>query len=320
MSDKGMVVVGVDGSDHAGGAVHWGAALAARFGGSLHLVHVMRAVDEALLTITTAEQEDVGAHPRQLGQAVLDRAADAVRADFPGLRISRTLSHRRAAEVLTELSTRARVVVLACAEVSPAGALAVGSTTLTVAAHSSCPVIAWRGDAPAPTGASIVVGVDDGHETSRAALVTAFGLADRLKVPLVAVHAVPERRSPGEINIPIVVDHQALEKEALQRLSVIVAPIADQWPQVDVSCAAGTGKASRVLVEHADGAQLIVVGHRGRGNVASALLGSTGLGLLHHSTAPVVMCPSSYVWDELPLADGKVLGQANTGPRQNSWK
>ena len=53
-----------------------------------------------------------------------------------------------------------------------------------------------------------------------------------------------------------------------------------------------------MILSHAGGAQLIVVGSRGRGQLASALLGSTGLGLLHHSPTPVVICPASRAEDQ----------------------
>jgi nucleotide-binding universal stress UspA family protein len=119
------VVVGVDGTDDALNAARWAAAVAARLGAPLHLVHVMRSVDEALLVLTAPEQEDAGAYPRELGQGVLDRVVDAVHAELPGLQISRTLSHRTPREALTELSQRARMVVLACADVSPGGAVLV---------------------------------------------------------------------------------------------------------------------------------------------------------------------------------------------------
>jgi len=39
-----------------------------------------------------------------------------------------------------------------------------------------------------------------------------------------------------------------------------------------------------------DSAQLVVVGNRGRNALASAVLGSTALNLLHHSTVPVMVC------------------------------
>lgn len=314
MSDNGLVVVGIDGSKSALDAARWAAAMATRFGGSLHLVLVMRAVDETLLAVSAAEQEDAGAYPRELGQATLDRVADAVQVDFPRLPISRTLSHRPVEEAFNDLSRRARMVVLACAKVSPTGALVVGSTTLAVASHSACPVVAWRGDAVVRTSAPIAVGVD-GEDTSHAALVAAFGLADRLGVPVTVVHAIPEQRPPGEISIPLLIDYKALENLALQRLSRIVAPVSDWWPAVDVHCAVGTGPASRVILQHAVGAQLVVVGHRGRGNLASALLGSTGLGLLHHSPAPVMMCPASYEWGALPIAAHEPAVRTGAGER-----
>lgn len=290
-------MVGIDGTDEALSAARWAAAVAAGWGESLHLVHVMRGVDEALLVFTAPPRDDAGAYPRELGEAVLQRVHDAVRADFPDLRILRTLSRRTPVKALTELSRDARMVVLACAEVSPVGALFVGSTTLAVVAGSACPVVAWRGEVPAPTEQPIVVGIDE-CRISRAALSTAFGLADGLGVGLVVVNAMSPRRAPGQVNIPVMVDWQALEERARLRLSDIVAPVSARWPAVDVRYAVGRNAASRVIIDHAVGAQLVVVGSRGRGEVASALLGSTGLALLHHSPVPIVLCPASHAENE----------------------
>ncbi|MET0474525.1 MAG: universal stress protein [Mycobacterium sp.] len=294
---KRPVVVGVDGTDETLRAARWAAALAVWFGESLHLVHAMRSVDEALLIMTTPQQADAGAYPRELGQSVLDRAADAIHADFPTLHVTRTLSHRSPQDALVEMSHRARLVVLACEEVSASGVLLVGSTTLGVANRSTCPVIAWRGDAVAPNAHPVVVGVDEG-DVSDAALRTAFELADCLGVGLTAVYAMSPRRAAGEVDIPFLIDWKALENEAWQRLSDIVAPIAERWPDVGVTHVVGMGRASRVILDYAADAQLVVVGSRGRGELASALLGSTGLGLLHHSPAPVVICPASRVHDQ----------------------
>jgi nucleotide-binding universal stress UspA family protein len=291
------IVVGVDGTEEALSASRWAAAMAARLRVPLHLVHVMRSVDEALLTIASPQDDDAGAYPRQLGQAVLDRVADAVHTELPELHVSKTLSQRNVAEALIELSNRARMVVLACEEVSPAGVVLVGSTTLAVAARSSCPVLAWRGSAAVQNSKPIVVAVDEGR-VSRAALTTAFELADGLGVGLTAVNAMSSRRPAGEIDIAVIVDWEALKFQAKLRLSGIVEPIADCWPHVPVTCVVETGSARRVIVDHAAAAQLVVVGSRGRGELASVLLGSTGLSLLHHSPAPVVICPASTADDE----------------------
>ncbi|HET7741991.1 MAG TPA: universal stress protein [Mycobacterium sp.] len=294
------IVVGVDGSASASKAARWAGAVAGRLGASLHLVHVMRSVDEALLEIATSRQADAGAYPREVSQAVLDRVAQAVRADTPGLAISRTLSRRPLEEVLTERSRDAWMIVLACADVSPSEAFLVGSTTLSIAAHSACPVVAWRGAAVSPNRQAIVVGVDD-DQHSRAALETAFRLADLLHVELRAVHAISAQRPHGKPDIPGTIDWLALEGEARRQLMDIAAPVADRWPEVDVTYLVDGGRPSRLILNSAADAQLIVVGPRGRGNVASALLGSTSLSLLHHSPGPVVLCPASATLAESPL-------------------
>ncbi|GAA0222416.1 universal stress protein [Cryptosporangium japonicum] len=49
------------------------------------------------------------------------------------------------------------------------------------------------------------------------------------------------------------------------------------------------GAASRVLVDAANGATLLVVGNRGHGGLTEALLGSVGQHCVHHATCPVVV-------------------------------
>jgi nucleotide-binding universal stress UspA family protein len=294
---KRPVVVGINGTDETLRAARWAGALAVRLGEPLHLVHAMQRVDEALLTITAPQQADAGAYPRELGQSLLDRTAYAIHADFPTLHVSRTLSHRAPLDALVELSHRAHLVVLACDEVSAGGALLVGSTTIKVARSSACPVIAWRGEAVTPNAHPVVVGVDE-DDVSDAALTAAFELASCLGVGITAVYAMSPRRTPARGKLPVPVDWTALENEAWQQLSDVVAPFAECWPDVAVAHVVGLGRASRVILNYAAGAQLVVVGSRGRGEIATALLGSTGLGLLHHSPAPVMICPASHTHDQ----------------------
>lgn len=44
-----------------------------------------------------------------------------------------------------------------------------------------------------------------------------------------------------------------------------------------------------VLTSVSQHAQLVVVGSHGRGSIAGALLGSTGIQLLHHADCPVLI-------------------------------
>ncbi len=144
--------------------------------------------------------------------------------------------------------------------------------------------------------------------------MTAFGLAHRLGVALTVVHAMAQR-PPAEINIAPIDDSQVREGEAQQRLSESSGPLQEQFPNVAVTCVVESGKPNRVILRHAVGAQLVVVGNRGRGRLASALMGSTGLRLLHESSAPVILCPASEVGDRWLQTDAEAPHPTHAGPR-----
>ena len=63
-------------------------------------------------------------------------------------------------------------------------------------------------------------------------------------------------------------------------------------------------------MDAADGAELLVIGHRGRGSVASVLLGSVGLYCVLHAQCPVtVVRPRSQ-----PVSEVAPAVQASAAP------
>jgi nucleotide-binding universal stress UspA family protein len=90
------------------------------------------------------------------------------------------------------------------------------------------------------------------------------------------------------------IDWEELEHAERLQLSEMLAPLFGLYPDVPVTEVVDLDKPSRALLRRARDAQLVVVGSRGRGLLASAFLGSTGLNLLHHSAIPVMICRSAH--------------------------
>ncbi|MGB9304914.1 MAG: universal stress protein [Mycobacterium sp.] len=291
MSDNSStIVVGVDGTESAVDAARWAGALAEALGCSLRLVHSMATTpheiaDATVIAIRAADPES----QHDVAAKILNAAEQAVRRDHPSIPITTEAVTDPVDHALIKRGHDARLIVLGCVDVSPAAALLVGSTTMTVATHAACPVVAWRGQSPWTTKAPIVVGVD-GSDTGAVALSTAFAIADQLNAPLRAVLAYTTPPASNGVTIPFLIDWEQVEAAELARLKEVVDHHEQRHPGVEVQYFVELAKPAHALLGHTDGAQLVVVGSRGHNRLASVVLGSTGLNLLHHSKIPVMIC------------------------------
>ena len=64
------------------------------------------------------------------------------------------------------------------------------------------------------------------------------------------------------------------------------------------------GPAAKALLEKAADADLLVVGHRGRGGFKSAVLGSVGMHCVLHATCPVTVVRPQQEPADAPRAEG----------------
>jgi nucleotide-binding universal stress UspA family protein len=131
----------------------------------------------------------------------------------------------------------------------------------------------------------IVVGVD-GFEQSRAALRWAIHQAKLTGAVVEAVTAwqIP----PGSGMIPAA-DLPDYQDDARIILTEAIAQMCMVDAEVEVRPHVTQGRAGPVLTEAAEGADLLVVGCRGHGGLAEALLGSVGQYCAHHASCPVVI-------------------------------
>jgi nucleotide-binding universal stress UspA family protein len=75
---------------------------------------------------------------------------------------------------------------------------------------------------------------------------------------------------------------------AAEALSAAVREVSPP-PGVKVNQVVVEGNAAQALLDAAKGADLLVVGNRGHGGFADALIGSVSVRCLHHATCPVVV-------------------------------
>jgi len=130
----------------------------------------------------------------------------------------------------------------------------------------------------------IVVGVD-GSDSSIAALGWAARQAELTKVNLQVVTSWEWPAAVGWAAAPVPGDYQPAE-DAQRLLDQVVEPVRAAHPTLGILTTVVEGHPAQVLVEASQGADILVVGSRGRGQFAGMILGSVS----EHCTASA-HCP-----------------------------
>ena len=142
------------------------------------------------------------------------------------------------------------------------------------------------------TQGTIVVGVD-GSDCSRAALEFALEEAVRRQSALRVVSALPEAEywATASGMSPSLLEELSADVEKVTREMVedVVRERGGAVADVPVEVRALGGLPGHVLVDQSRDADLLVVGHRGRGGFRSAVLGSVGLQCVLHAPVPVTV-------------------------------
>ncbi|GAA3199696.1 universal stress protein [Dactylosporangium siamense] len=290
MNSEPIVVVGVDGSPASLDAVGWAAADAVWRRCRLQIVHafVWPAVYAPVpAPVPSPFEEGV----RAAAERTLTVAAGHARAVASGLEVRTELQLREPAEALVEASRHAATVVVGHRGHGGFTSLLLGSVGAALAAHAACPVvIVRREDRPAGTEAGrVVVGVDGSHD-AEAALRFAFEEASHRSVGLTAAHVYqwPVSTGPGDM-LPLVYDLDDLREDEQRALSESMAGWSGKYPDLDVRHTLVRGRPAAVLTELSAGAELLVVGSRGRGGFAGLLLGSVSQAAIRHAACPVAV-------------------------------
>ncbi len=135
----------------------------------------------------------------------------------------------------------------------------------------------------------ILVGVD-GSDASQGAARLAAEIAVRFGARLTLAYVIPNLLLPPDAYGMNVSDVEENNREYAEKvLASSVAKLGEAGVQVDTAVLSGPPAESLAEAAASGGADLVVVGSRGRGAVARVLLGSVSDRLVHISSRPVLV-------------------------------
>ncbi|MET9272972.1 universal stress protein [Kribbella sp. NPDC003557] len=282
------VLVGVDGSVSAQGALAWAAAAAASRRCPLRIIHTFMLPLLGSAPDMTAVG-DLTLRMRSAAEWTLTEAETYARDIAPKIRITRELFIAGAAPTLLSQAQDAELLVVGSRGIGGFRGLLVGSVSAAVAAHAPCPVVvvhphrSGTAFSSFPTG-RVVVGVD-GSEVSAAAIRFAYHEAVRRHIGVTAVHAVPQSRQHPQLSVPAHIAEQVEQ----QLFAAAMECKEGLLSGMDVDLKVVRAHPAQALINESEAAELVVVGSHGHGGFTGMFLGSVSQAALQHAACPVAV-------------------------------
>ncbi len=279
------ISVGFDGTPSSSEAVSWAAGEAAMMGASLRIV-----------TCFDIPVDGSGyGYGYGYGDAIsfLEKAArrsslaeeTAIRRSHPNLSVTSVIAPGPPLPVLLEGLDHDDLVVVGTSAHGAMAAFWLGSTPRSLVRRSPCPVVIVRGRATEGRPNRVVVGVD-GSDASNVALSWAEDEANRCHAELVIVHGWNDPYAPLHAgNSPA---RDLIRVDATRVLDQAETHAAGHTSSHVTGLLVEASPATALLGTLKDG-DLLVVGSRGRGALASTVFGSTVNGVLEQCAVPVVV-------------------------------
>jgi nucleotide-binding universal stress UspA family protein len=281
------IVIGYDGSQGAERALRWGLVEAARTGGDVEVVYAVAWPDylpAASMVPGPPVWPDLSAE--SAAEGMLETVAGQVRAQFRHVPVTAVVRRGAAAQILCDRSREAALVVVGGRSHGAFAEVLLGSVASAVAAHADCTVVVAGDREPLPVVDPVLLGLDESAHADRAA-----GFAfDQAAARGVTLHVVRAWMPPPDpwIGSPSV-DREEVAVAERVAVGEQVTAWREKFPSVPVNIDVVVGHPYRVLTEAARGAQLVVLGARGRGGLRGPSLGSVTRHLLHQRGATVAV-------------------------------
>ena len=280
----GRIIVGVDDSASCQRALRWAAGEAARRGAPLAIMYA------STLPVATWPVPPIPSgymeYQADRAQDILGRAravAGAIVGDTVPVSTEFVVATPTAA--LVEATGSAGMVVVGSRGRGALARTILGSVSTGVVHRAECPVaVIHDEEAPSDADAPVLLGFD-GSAASDAAVALAFEEASLRQVNLVALHAW---WSPGAFEMPGF-DWESIRPEVDREVSAQLAGWQQRYRDVTVERVVVPDRPAQRLIERSRSVQLMIMGRRGLGAVASTLLGSVSGAVVQAARVPLIL-------------------------------
>lgn len=285
------IVVGIDGSEPSYAAAEWAAHEAGRRAMPMRLVscYSVPLAGEPGVISSYAVGAQVDAI-RDEHSAFVDVAVTRIRAQVVGLELERLITMASPAVELPRNAEPGGLLVVGSSGTSGRFTDLIGSVATAACHHASVPVVVVPA-ASSKRGSSmkkIVVGTD-GSESAQHALEWAYEEARLAGAELVVLHSweYPYPETAGDTSST----RDRMRRDAERELDESVAGHMGRAGGDGVTVRKHLVEAApaKALIDESEGADLVVVGSRGRGGFASMLLGSVSRAVVQHAHCPIAV-------------------------------
>ncbi|HQZ37493.1 MAG TPA: universal stress protein [Vicinamibacterales bacterium] len=290
----------VDFSDASNHAVEHAVAFARWSGARLTLLHVYPSVGQPP---TLPVPDAAGAHgpsPSEL-EALGDRVASMVDADAGVIVHASVMPGQPVGAIIEEAGALAAdLVVMGTHGASGFQHLILGSVTEKVLRKAPCPVLTvpLRPVSTSTRGFTRVLCAVDFSDCSQKAVALAAEVAKEAGAALTLLHVIEwpwhEPPTPGLESVPperaraLMEYRHYLESSALSRLEEVAAATVPGGPAPAIEVRFGKPYIELLAAVGEQGADLIVIGVRGRGRLDLGFFGSTANQVVRQATCPVL--------------------------------
>ncbi|MGE9809348.1 universal stress protein [Janibacter sp. G1551] len=289
----GAILVGVDGTGTDSAAVAWAVREAQLRGAPLHVLHSAEVILGVGESFGAAGVDPIllrGLDDEDGEGGIAARVRDELAAAHPDVAITSSTAIGSASGSLLDHDDVASLIVVGTGQRSALDRFFLGTTSANTAMHAACPVVVVNPKVDLEGGNGQIVVALDGSDDSRAALDAALAEAELRGSSVVCLMTWNVKVVDGfVVTEPDSPEWRKIEEDYRAKVATFVEPAKAAHPDVAVTVEIAHGAVVPTIVERAKGAELLVIGRRGRGGFRGKLLGSTSRTVLEESGAPVLV-------------------------------